>query len=108
MLAPTGTVVAESGAANDEDEAWTRGQLVFRDSPLSEVSADLRRWYGIDLRVADTSLTGRHLSATFVMKDPRDHVLKVIALSLGADIELRGDTAVLRSGAAGSGAAVRK
>ena len=36
-----------------EDVAWTRGRLVFRDAPLQRVAADLRRWYGVDLRAGD-------------------------------------------------------
>jgi transmembrane sensor len=72
-----------------------RGQLVFREAPLAEVVASLRRWYGIELRVADTSLGSRHLTATF-SSEPPDRVLEVIRLVLGADIERRGDTAIVR------------
>jgi transmembrane sensor len=59
------------------------------------VAADLRRWYGVELRVTDTALLRRHVSATFV-GDSADRVLDVIALALGARVERRGDTAYLR------------
>ncbi len=75
--------------------AWIRGRLVFREAPLTEVIASLKRWYGIELRVADKSLASRHLTTSF-SGEPLDRVLEVIRLVLGADIERRGDTVIVR------------
>lgn len=91
-----GKVVARRGAATDEDLAWLNGRLVFRESPLSEVASSMRRWYGIDLQIADPSLATRHITATF-SGEPPERVLEVLRLALGADIERHGDTAVVRS-----------
>lgn len=99
-LSPDGRAVAERDAATEADLAWTSGQLVFEDAPLSRVSADLRRWYGVELDVSDPALAGRHLTASF--KGERvDQVLNVIALALGARVERHGDRAVLRAAAGG-------
>ena len=95
-LNSSGRVVTRHGAANDDDLAWLNGRLVFRETPISEVASELRRWYGIELQLADPSLAGRHLTATF-SGEPADRVLEVIGLALGADIERHGDTAVIRS-----------
>lgn len=89
------------GASTPGDLAWTRGELVFRDAPLPEVAAALRRWYGVELRASDTAVSGRRLSASFA-GEPRERVLSVVALALGAELELRGDTALLRDAAAGA------
>lgn len=35
---------------------WTHGELMFEDAPLAQVLQDLRRWYGIDVRLADSAL----------------------------------------------------
>jgi transmembrane sensor len=96
VLSPDGRVVAQRGAATEDDLAWTRGRLIFRDATLSQVSADLRRWYGVELRVADSSLAGKHVNTTFE-GEPADRVVDVIALILGANVEHRGDTAVLHA-----------
>jgi transmembrane sensor len=96
MLHAGGHIVAERGALTEEDLAWTRGQLVFRDAPLVQVKADLRRWYGIELRVADSTIADKHVTTTFDGEPPQ-RVLEVLALILGADVELHGDTAVLRA-----------
>jgi transmembrane sensor len=79
-----------------DDMAWLHRQLVFRDAPISEVVASLHRWYGIQLSVPDASLASRHLTATFSGESP-DRVLDVIRLVLGANVERRGDTAIIRA-----------
>jgi transmembrane sensor len=91
-----GRAIVERAAAPDQDLAWTRGQLVFDNVPLSRVRADLRRWYGVDLQIADSSLAGRHLTASFA-GEPVERVLDVIALALGAKIERRGEVAIVRA-----------
>lgn len=91
-----GKVVTHRGTATDEDLAWLNGRLVFRETPLSEVASSMRRWYGIDLQIADPSLANRHITATF-SGEPPERVLEVLRLALGADIERHGDTAVVRS-----------
>jgi len=100
VLAAGRDAVAQRAAATDDDLAWTRGRLVFQDAPLAQVRADLRRWYGIELR-SDPALDGRHLTASFE-GDPAQRVVRVVALALGARLEMRGDTAVLHAGSAGS------
>lgn len=90
-----GTVAVARGTVTDEDMAWTRGQLAYRDAPLAEVQADLRRWYGIELQVSDTVLARRTLTASF-RGDSAAQVVQVIALALGADVVQRGDTILLQ------------
>ena len=92
VLAPDGALSSTRGGARDDDLAWTRGQLVFRDAPMAEVSADLRRWYGVELRVTDPALARRRLTATFA-GEPADKVLDVIALTVGGEVTRHGDTA---------------
>lgn len=89
-----GRLEARRGAATPEDLAWTRGQLIFRNTPLAQVAMDLRRWYGIEVRVGDSSLTRRHFTGSFTT-EPRERVVDVLALALGASAELRGDTAFI-------------
>jgi transmembrane sensor len=91
---------AARGAVTADDVAWTRGRLVYRDAPLDELRADLRRWYGVELRVDDPALAGRRLTATFD-GEPADRVLDVVATALGAEVERTGGAAVLRSARAG-------
>ena len=91
-----GEAVAQRAAATQDDMAWTQGRLVFDNAPLSLVAADLRRWYGIELKIADETLADRHLTASFA-GESAPQVLSIIGLALGAQIERRGDTAVVRA-----------
>lgn len=90
-----GTARADARSLRDDDLAWTNGRLAFRNAPLTRVAGELRRWYGVTLRIADTSLANRHVTASF-NGEPVDQVLKVIALTLGARAERNGNEAVLR------------
>jgi transmembrane sensor len=104
LVAPSATTGRDWSAARvagpavrvADDTAWTSGRLVFRDAPLPEVAGALRRWYGVELRVADPALAGRHLTATF-HGEPLPDVLRVVGLALGARLERRGDTVVVRA-----------
>lgn len=97
-----GIVIVERSAVSDDDLAWIQGRLVFRDAPLILVGAELYRWYGVRLRVADSSLANLHLTASF-SGEPVDRVLNVIALSLGARIERQGNVAILHRATASVG-----
>jgi transmembrane sensor len=95
----SGVVAVERAAVSEDDVAWVQGRLVFRDTPLVQVGAELYRWYGVRLRVADSSLANLHLTASFA-GEPIDRVLEVIALSLGARVERQGNVAILHRAAA--------
>ena len=90
-----GRVESLPGGATAEDFAWMHGELIFRDTPISTVIADLRRWYGVEVRVADTALLQRRFTGMFTT-EPRERVLDVIAMTLPARVERRGDTAYFR------------
>ena len=96
LLEPSGRVQANRGAATDDDLAWTLGRLVFRDASFPELAADLRRWYGVEVRVTDSTLLRRHFTGSFTT-ETSDRVLDVIALALGARVDRRGDTAFIRT-----------
>jgi transmembrane sensor len=93
-VSSSGVVGIERSAVSDDDLAWVQGRLVFRDTPVIQVGAELYRWYGVRLRLADSTLSNLHLTASF-SGESVDRVLNVIALSLGARIEREGNVATL-------------
>ena len=90
-----GIVAVSRGAVTEDEMAWRHGQLTYRDTPLTEVQADLKRWYGINLLVADSALS--RLTVTMPVQQDSASVVSTIAALLGADAEQRGDTVILRS-----------
>jgi transmembrane sensor len=95
MLASSGALDVQRAIDSEEDAAWTRGRIVFREAPVSRVRSELRRWYGVEFLLTDSTLASRHLTAAFT-KETRQQVLDVIALALGASYDVRGDTVILR------------
>jgi transmembrane sensor len=89
----------ERGAVTEAELSWTRGVLELRDAPLSLVATELRRWYGVELVVTDSTIASRRLTATFEHATA-DEVGRVLAAVLGGSVTRAGDT--LRLGAAGA------
>jgi transmembrane sensor len=93
-------MTVQRGVVDDEELAWTRGTLVFRDAPMTTVAVELRRWYGIRLVIGDSALATRRLTATFD-RGRADDVGRVLAAALGGSVSRSGDT--LRIGARAAG-----
>jgi ferric-dicitrate binding protein FerR (iron transport regulator) len=94
MLDTNGTATRRRGVALDSYVSWTRGVLTFDKAPLREVVAQLGRWYDIDIRLADSALGDRRLTAE-VRTETANEALRRIGLTLDLKVELHGRTAVL-------------
>jgi transmembrane sensor len=92
----TGQARAQRNAVREEDTSWVRGRLSFRDAPLSRVIAEMERWYGVRIRVADSSLASRHITTSFAGESV-DEALRILGLTMGASNERRGDSVVVTS-----------
>ena len=88
-------VAVSRGTVTEADVSWTRGKLAYRDATLLELQADLRRWYGVELRFGDAALAKRTMNIPFHADSAAD-VIKVIALALGVDVVQHGDTVILQ------------
>lgn len=84
-------VERRSASGVEEDVAWMGRQLSLRDAPVSVMAAELARWYGLELRVTDSTLRSRRLTATFEHA-PREELARVLAAALGGTARLAGDT----------------
>ena len=97
-LEATGRATVRRGVDVDRYLAWTKGVLAFDGTPLSEVMPALERWYNVEIRLSDSALAARRLTATF-QNEPIDLVLKRIALTLGMRVERgSGSVFLLRKG----------
>lgn len=74
--------------------AFTQGRLVFDETPLPDVVAQLGRWYGTPFRLADASLANRTLTASFTTESLTD-VLSALAPVLDVRFERVGDSVVV-------------
>jgi len=97
-LEPGGGLTLRRGVDVGRQLAWTRGVLAFDGTPLGEVVRTLERWYNVELRVADSALAARRLTAAF-QNESIDLVLQRIALTVGLRVERAdGSVILLRNG----------
>lgn len=64
---------------------WTEGRLVFEDTPLDEVAAQLGRWYDVEVQLASDGIRSLPVTASFEHQPVQD-ALRRIALSLGLEL----------------------
>lgn len=74
--------------------AWMQGELVFHDTPLSRVVAELRRWYDIDLRLGDAALAQVPLTASFTAESAAE-ALRVVTTAVPLRIVRHGRVTTL-------------
>lgn len=89
-----GPVAVRDVADLDPYVGWTRGRIVFKDTPLRDALPQLGRWFDLDFRLGDSALASRHVTAT-LGDQPSNDVLDLLALSLDARLERRGDVVIL-------------
>jgi ferric-dicitrate binding protein FerR (iron transport regulator) len=81
---PDSAFVLDSGA--EGWLAWLAGDLQFESAALRDVVAELHRWFGQEVRVADTSLYERKVTGRF-RASSIEQVLDALALALGLRYE---------------------
>ena len=89
-----GALTRRRAVALESYVSWTRGVLTFDQAPLRDVVAQLSRWYDLDIRLADSVLGARRLTAQ-VRTETASEALRRIGLTLNLKVELRGRTAIL-------------
>jgi len=77
------------GVSPEPYVAWAGGRLVFDDTPLADVLAQLGRWYDVDARAADSVAARRRLTAAY-SNEPLADILRLIAASLDLRVERHG------------------
>jgi transmembrane sensor len=90
-----GHVALRTAREDDALIAWTRGDIVFRDTPLGDAVRDLGRSFDLDIRIADASLARLPITATF-SGQPVDAVLDDITAVVGASYQRSGRAVVIR------------
>jgi len=64
---------------------WRDGTLNFDDATLEAVAAELSRWYGVEIVVADSSVAGLHLNAPIPTAN-LDEALAIVAAALPIEV----------------------
>lgn len=74
---------------------WTHGSLVFRDTPVPVVLATLKRWYGYEFRLSDTTLTTEFVTTVFPLGETQEMMQRLRRL-LGVTMTFEDSVITLR------------
>ncbi len=88
---------AKSNIANGDVNSWTKGSLIFEQSPIEEVVQTLERKYNVKIDTAQISGSGCRLTARF-NNEPLKAILKALKLSLQIRSTQVGQTIYLKGG----------
>ena len=75
--------------------AWTKGELVFDNTPMPQIIKMLERWYGVTIRVTDESIMNYKLTATFT-SESIGRVMELIKFSSMIDYTIEGNQIYIR------------
>jgi transmembrane sensor len=89
VVAASGGIQVQRAAAGADDAAWTQGRLVFRDASVTQVTADLRRWYGVEVKV-DSVFAKRPVTANFDRGLSAADVARIVAATIGGALKEEG------------------
>ena len=77
-------VVKGDGSVSTPDEAtrralmsWTEGRLILPQQPLAQVLPQLRRWYDLDIGLADSSVGTRPVSLDVPITAPKEAIATI-------------------------------
>ncbi len=89
-IGPQGLIGSVRAVRVDESLAWVDGHLVFRDTPLRDVLAELARWYDLEIMPVDPSLAERPVTATFEESSGAEEALADLEAALRVRIDRHG------------------
>src|SRR3954468_13479264 len=95
-LGEAGDAQVERNVVRPEDTEWISGRLSFRDAPLARVAAEMERWDGVKVRIADSAMVGRRITTSFEGESV-DKALEILELTTGARITRGGDSVIISS-----------
>lgn len=95
----SGYVTVTPNIAVEDYTAWTHGTLVFRQTPVTNIVAELNRAYGVDIKLADSTLGRREFTWTVpVDRVSLDGALKVLTALIHAHVTRSGSTITIVPG----------
>jgi ferric-dicitrate binding protein FerR (iron transport regulator) len=94
----TGATVVKRNQNVERLLGWTRGELVFEDTPLSNVARELERWFDVQVRIEDPALSPKRWTAALRISDSLETVLDVMSKTLGVRAERTGNVVTIRGG----------
>ena len=90
---PSAAPVRPTKVEPDRSAYWTKGRLVFEDTPIDIIADELEKWYGVKIEVSEESKNCRFYLN--VEKETLPEVLELFEAISGAKSEINGKTITL-------------
>lgn len=94
QLRLNGSSSVTHGVPLDELLGWLNGRIAFRDAPLAQVVAELRRWHDTDVRLADSTLGALPFTGVLTDASFRSSI-DLVAATLGLRVRREGSIVTL-------------
>ena len=75
--------------------AWTRGELMFEYTPISDVIKELERWHGATFEIVNEKIYKHKFSARF-KQESLVQILEVLKFCTGIEYEMSDDKVILK------------
>jgi transmembrane sensor len=95
-VADGASVAVTPGVDAESYLGWRHGRIDLRDATVAAAIAEIARWYGIRIVLADPRLAARHVTATFD-RDTPDEVIRVLSRALDVRATRSGSEVTLTS-----------
>ena len=89
-----GAVSAAAPARAARDTAWIDGRLAFDDEPLADVAVELERWFDVEVRIPDSALAHRRVSAVYTSPSLTG-VAEALAATFDAGVQRAGRVVII-------------
>lgn len=78
--------------------SWQNKRLIFRDTPIAEIAAQLERWYDVSIVIDNPALYSCHFTATFNQLTLQE-TLELLSITTNLTYQQNGKTITLRGNA---------
>jgi len=97
MIAYATDSTVRSLVASDPETltSWTRGRLVFHNTPVSDVLSAVSQWYGVAIRVSDPAVGKQLLTAELDVERSRSEFIAALEVVLDVQVTAVGDTLMI-------------
>lgn len=80
-------ILSLKSVQTEQYTAWTRGELVFRDDPMTDVVRKLNRWYNTEIVITDSTISNYSYTATF-QHESLEQILELLSISAPIDYRI--------------------
>lgn len=91
-----GAIVRQNDVDVDRFTAWRTGRIILAGVSLRETLIELERWQDLDLRIGDSVVANRRVTAEFTTLQTFTEILDEIALGIGATYQWEGRVVTFR------------